>query len=185
MNKTMSVLLSLLLVFSLTPPAFAEEITDIVLEDIPEYTGRFGPSSGLMYGFKLMLENVDESLTFNTMRKLEKKAMYAQRRLSEAKGEITQNRLEAFERVMALYSEKITDVETSLNETTTPTTDLENRLNTIQLRIEQQKMVLTQLKLKNPSSAWLNNAIEKAARIESALETQTGRKITGSLKNGV
>ena len=51
--------------------AFAEELT-VEFDDIQPYTGSFPPSH-ILYRFKLMLERFDEGLTFNPVKKMEKK----------------------------------------------------------------------------------------------------------------
>ena len=86
-------------VILMTPLGFAQDATTsddetIIAEfnDIEPYSGNYGPESNL-YQVKLILERIDEVLTFDPVRKIEKKLEHAKTRLAEAKGEIIQNRI--------------------------------------------------------------------------------------------
>ena len=123
--------------FSLMPSsmAFAETATtQLIYEDIQPYDGSFGPNSRL-YGVKLMLEKIDEALSFDPAKKVEKKLNNARTRLAEAKGELLQNRMANAEKVMARYQNKRAEAETELVKAGVGATEALNaRLEKVQIK---------------------------------------------------
>ena len=147
-------------VILMTPLGFAQDATTsddetIIAEfnDIEPYSGNYGPESNL-YQVKLILERIDEVLTFDPVRKIEKKLEHAKTRLAEAKGEIIQNRIANANKILELgYENKIVEVNADLVKLSEGASiAMKNRLEASQIKAEQHKLVIQSLIDKNPDA---------------------------------
>ena len=191
--KPLSTIMAIIFALSMLPfvdMAFAQEteVTELIYEDIQPYTGSFGPDTNL-YGVKLMLERIDEALTFDPAKKVEKKLNNARTRLAEAKGELLQNRVANAEKVMNKYMTKMNEAETELYKAgMNADAALKARLEKVQIKAEQHKLVLQGLISQIPETREadglynaLDNAIQNAERLETRFESQLNKKIEGRL----
>jgi hypothetical protein len=81
----------------------------------PQNTGTIGPDNPL-YGFKIALENFDESFTFNQSERLEKEINHTDLRLSELQSALADNNTEAINRTLDLYWQKYNQTENTLDQ---------------------------------------------------------------------
>lgn len=179
--------MAIIFALSLTPLGFAQEIstTQLTYGDIEPYTGMFGPSSRL-YKFKLMLEGLDETLTFDPVNKLEKKLKHAHKRLAEVKGELLKNRQGVAEQTMARYALKMAETEQELAVACKDATEeTKQKLEQIQIRAEVHRLALGELIVKNPDASGLKtaleNAVQNAERLENRFEFRLNKRINSTL----
>lgn len=133
MIKKLIILMFLISLAMIPTQTFAED--DIV--GMEPYTGMIGPNH-FLYRFKLMMERVDEALTFNSAKKLDKQMKYAQLRLAEAQHEISMNRTQTAEKAMLNYNNQMQKVNTSLNKEGIYMGVGETKMQTIQQNILEQ-----------------------------------------------
>lgn len=88
--------------------------TPLPSDTIPPYTGAIGPDSPL-YGFKITLENLDESFTFNQSEKLDKEINHTELRLSELTAALAKNQTDAVNRTLDQYLQKYNQSEMTLD----------------------------------------------------------------------
>lgn len=142
MMKKLIILMFLISLAMIPTQTFAEN--DIV--GIEPYTGMIGPNH-FLYRFKLMMERVDESLTFDPVKKMEKQMKYAQLRLAEAQHEISMNRTQTAEKAMLNYNTQMQKVNTVLNNEKLYTALIETKMQTEQKNIIEQ--IQAKLETKN------------------------------------
>ena len=163
--------------------AFAEEYS-AEFDDIAPYTGMFG-SDHALYKFKLMLERFDEGLTFNPVKKMEKKMNHAQLRLAEAKREMLFNRVQNADMTMELYKEKMVDVNADMSKAiaSPQTENMRIGLENMQVHMERHRLVVQKMKQDN-DDLMVNTAIME--QIRTQLKEHTGNTITAKLRyNGI
>ena len=154
-------------------------------------TGTIGPDNPL-YGFKIALENFDESFTFNQSERLEKEFNHTDLRLSELQSALADNNTEVINRTLDLYWQKYNQTENTLdqlafNDTfnmTAPNdtsriqnppgvTGLENALN----NLNRHQEIFQNLTQKYPDNQGLarayNNSLEREHRFEEKIQERS------------
>jgi len=81
----------------------------------PQDIGGIGPENPL-YGFRIALENFDESFTFNQSERLEKEINHTDLRLSDLQSALADNNTDAINRTLDLYWKKFNQTEDSLGQ---------------------------------------------------------------------
>lgn len=97
-------------------PVAAEETTNgtvLTTDTLEPIDGAIGPANPL-YGFKLTLENIDESFTLNQTEKLEKMVNRTELRLAELKAALEANQTDAANRTLEEYLLKYNQTEDTL-----------------------------------------------------------------------
>ncbi len=141
-------------------------------DDIEPYAGSIGPGS-VFYGFKTALEDLDEGITFNATRKLEKKESHARLRLAEAKAELRRNNIRDAEKALERYREEIRtsgDLVSSL-----PVNG--SGLLQAQRSIVKHQFVLEQLLASHPNVTGLERAFNNSVELEERFELKTRTKL--------
>lgn len=144
----------------------------VLVDDIEEYNGSIGPDNAL-YGLKLAFEILDESFTFNTTEKLEKKVYHSNLRLSEAKTELKKKNNEGAKKAFENYKEKINETENSISNIKGNYSGILNA----QKMIEKHQYVLERLLESHPDNGGLLNAYNKSVELEDKFEEKTERKL--------
>jgi hypothetical protein len=157
----------------------------------PQNTGTIGPDNPL-YGFKIALENFDESFTFNQSERLEKEINHTDLRLSELQSALADNNTEAINRTLDLYWQKYNQAEDTLdqlafNDTLNMTAPndtrrmqssrgvngLENALN----NLNRHQEIFQNLTQKYPDNRGLarayNNSLEREQRFEEKIQERS------------
>lgn len=173
-RKTIFVL-TLIIALALLPfnSVFALDTTEF--EDIEPYTGSI-PYGHILYPLKLMFEDIDEALTFDPIRKMEKRLNHAELRLSEAKREMLLNH--TTNRLMLNYRNKLTDVAIQLvrlNDTDM-VGESQLGLKNAQLRIEHHRQVLQKMSDDNPENRGLMVAVQNTNQLRERFEQKIGKK---------
>ncbi len=97
-------------------PAAAETATNVtipVTDAVQPFRGVIGPDNPL-YGFRLSLENIDESFTLNQTEKLEKMINRTELRLAELESALAANQTDAVNRTLDQYLQKYNQTEDTL-----------------------------------------------------------------------
>ena len=180
--KTLAILTMFLL---LMQPAYAEELgtIDVELLDIEPYTGMFGPGH-MLYGFKLMLEGVDEFITFQPEAKLLKKMQHAQLRLAEAKGEQLKNNEAYMAKALEQYQKSVDKVTLDIAKQKakqTVSAEMNASIDTAQLFMEQQRLMLQQMQMQYPELTALKNAVQTNIMVMEQVEEHTQKRINGTI----
>ena len=181
--KSMNIMMAMILAMAFMPLAIAQEQTTtqaVQFTDIEPYEGRIPPGH-FLYKFKLMFENVDEMVTIDPVKKMEKKLAHARTRLAEAKTEMAQNRTVNTEMVMAQYRQKMTDVESRFDEFKDVDVSAEAQagLENAQLRIEHHRLILNQMIEDKPDNIGLKVAVQNAEQLRNRFEEKLGTTIDG------
>jgi len=176
MNTLRKTLIGILLfVFTMNIIGAAQQdnlSSQALVDDIEEYNGSIGPDNAL-YGLKLAFEILDESFTFNTTEKLEKKVYHSNIRLSEAKTELKKKNNEGAKKAFENYKEKINETEDSISNIKGNDSGIINA----QKMIEKHQYVLERLLESHPDNAGLLNAYNKSVELEDRFEEKTKRKL--------
>lgn len=135
------------------------------------YDGPNGPGSAL-YGFRLALENLDESFTFNQTERVDKQMNHAQLRIREALHELAQNKTQAADEALDLYWQKINQTEAAL----APFGTNSNGLLHAQEMIAKHQVVLEQLRLSHPNNTGLERAYANSLQLEYKFQEKTQMK---------
>ncbi|MDD1702978.1 MAG: DUF5667 domain-containing protein [Methanoregula sp.] len=173
-------------------PAAADPANGTYAAQIPnthQVNGTIGPDNPL-YGFRIALENFDESFTYNQSERLEKEINHTDLRLVELQNALAENNTDAINRTLDLYWQKFNQTEDTLgqlasNDTlnlTSPdvtgrgpgNTGLENARNMID-RHQETLQNLTQEYPDNPGLARAyNNSLELMQRFEEKIQERNG-----------
>jgi hypothetical protein len=157
----------------------------------PQDIGGIGPDNPI-YGFKIALENFDESFTSNQSERLEKEINHTDQRLSELQNALADNNTEAINTTLDLYWQKFNQTENTLdqmefNDTLNMTapndtsrmwspndTGLENALE----MISHHQDILQNLTQRYPDNRGLarayNNSLEQEQRFEEKIQEHNG-----------
>lgn len=141
------------------------ELTNYTGEDIQPYTGYIGPDSPL-YELKIIVENIDEQLTFNKTAKIEKKLKHAKTRISEAKRELLKNRNETASKAMSKYAQKSQDIENEIRINGDKIVGLENA----RIQIMKHQLVLQILSKQNPDNVGIQKALYNTGVLQIKFE---------------
>ena len=125
-------------------------------DDIPEYDGPVG-SDHALYGWKLALQNLDETFTLNPNDKLAKKIAHLEERIAEYKAASNKKNEKAALKALEVYEEKLNEIETS-NIDDSKVTGLFNAVQ----RIQKHKFILENLTKLNPDNKGLQRAYENS-----------------------
>ena len=161
--KILTIIIALMLVM------LPINVSAVETDDIEPYQGTVNPTHWL-YNFKLMMENIDESFTFNQTRKMEKKLEHADLRIAEMKYLINTNETDYLDYVGLIYNQKIVDI--NRIESIYNVTGLENA----QLRLQQHQLVLQNV-LEQHNTDVLSLAIQNAETIENRFIEQIQQKV--------
>ena len=179
MIKKEKILMLLIIYGIFLCPVYAEEI-NVEMNDIDLYTGKIAYEHSF-YQLKLFFENIDEMLTFDPMRKMEKKMDHARLRIAEAKFELLMNRTENADKVMLHYGKEVLEVE-DLFVDILEDEDIKgissNQIQDIQKEIERQKIVLENLDYEGFNHQF---SLEKIEQIQTRLQEFTGNTIKGEV----
>ena len=144
--------------------------TEMQFDDIEPYAGNIPPGH-FMYGFKLMFENVNEMLTLDRTRRIEKKLKHAQTRLAEAKLEMSQNRVQTVNKLMERYRTKMLGVELDIKKITYSdlaglSVEKKIRIENVATQIQRHEQILNKLSENNPDNVGLQNAVQNAKQLQ-------------------
>ncbi|MCX9081387.1 MAG: DUF5667 domain-containing protein [Candidatus Methanoperedens sp.] len=164
----------IILAFTLNMIGLAQEdiSPDELVDDIEEYNGSIGPDNAL-YGLKLAFEGLDESFTFNTTEKLEKKIYHSRLRISEAKTELKNKNDEGAKKAFEYYKEKMKETQDSIAEEK----DNDSGMLNAQKMITKHHYILERLLELHPNNAGLLNAYNNSIELENKFEEKTDRKV--------
>jgi hypothetical protein len=171
-------------------PVAADSASSIYTAQVsnnPQDIGGIGPDNPL-YGFKIALENFDESFTSNQSERLEKEIDHTDQRLSELQNALADNNTEAINTTLDLYWQKFNQTENTIdqmefNDTlniTAPNdtshmwgpndTSLENALD----MLDHHQEILQNLTQRYPGNPGLarayNNSLEQGQRFEEKIQ---------------
>ncbi len=149
-----------------------------IVDDVKPYEGSVGPGSAL-YGLKIALENLGERFTFNETQKIEKQVEHAELRLSEAKAEIKNNNIEAANRALEMYREKIQAADDRISGISRNEPQLLNA----QERLVKHELVLQQLLESQPDNKGLQTALDNSQKLEGKVESKTRIKFEREVSN--
>jgi len=175
MNKKGIVMIGIILlalVFSLIGAAKASESTEDLVDDIPEYNGSLGPDNPF-YGFRLALENWDESFTLNATEKLDKKVANSRMRIAEAKAELKKKNSEAAQNAFEHYKEKIKETEASISEIPGNDSGILNA----QKMIAKDQYALEKLLESHPDNIGIQSAYNNNRELEYKFENKSERHL--------
>ena len=144
-----------------------------VSDTIEPYNGPIGADSPL-YGLKLAMEDLDETITFNDTRRVEKQLDHGRLRIAEVRRELQQNRGETAERALEQYKQKLNLTEGSL----TPFTSNATGLLHAQEMIARHEEVLASLVLQFPNNTGLLRAYNNSLSLEQKFEKKTEMRFT-------
>lgn len=175
-----------------TPVAAETNTTSPVqtAETVQPYNGAIGPDNPL-YGFKIALENFDESFTLNPSEKLEKEINRTELRLAELQTALEANQTDSANRTLDLYWQKFNQTQDTLdqmtfNDTYTTTapgnttrtrspngTGLENALE----NLNRHQVIFQNLMQEYPNNTGLvrayNNSLERELRFEEKIQERS------------
>lgn len=172
MRFTVTGIILLAFIMNIIGAAQEDKSPDELVDDIEEYNGSIGPENSL-YGLKLAFEGLDESFTFNTTEKLEKKIYHSRLRISEAKTELKKKNDEGAKKAFEYYDEKINETEDSISGNLGNDSGIFNA----QKMIEKHQYVLERLFELHPENTGLLNAINNSIGLEYKFEEKTDRKL--------
>jgi len=160
--------------------------------DIPPYPDAMGPDSPL-YGFKITLENLDESFTFNQSEKLDKEINHTELRLSELTAALAKNQTDAVNRTLDQYWQKFNQSEMTLDliassgnvpdttvsngSSTKPPqngTGLEQALQNLQLHQNTFRNLMEEYPNNTGLAQAYNNSLKRELRFEEKIRERTG-----------
>ncbi len=149
-----------------------------IVDDIKPYEGSIGPGSAL-YGLKIAIENMGETFTFNETEKVKKQVEHAELRLAEAKAELKKNNIDAANRAIERYREKIQ----AADDRVTGIRRQEPELLDAQERIVKHQLVLQQLLEAHPGNRGLETALNNSQRLEVRFENKTRIRLEHEVSN--
>lgn len=139
--------------------------------DIEPYNGPIGADSPL-YGLKIAMEDLDETFTFNDTQRVEKRLDHGRLRISEARRELQQSRVETAERALEQYRLKLNITEVSLAPFASNATGLLHA----QEMITRHQEVLARLVQLYPNNTGLLRAYNNSLSLEQKFENKTEMK---------
>ncbi len=161
----------ILLIFSFnTGTAIAKD--NSIIEDIEPYDGGIGPGNPF-YGFKIVIENLGETFTFNESQKLEIQLEHARNRIAEAKAELRNRNDNSADIAMDSFVEKIQAVDDRITGIDRNDTGLLNAQN----ETVKHRFVLEHLLDDHPNSTGLRRALNNSLRLEDKFELKTDRSV--------
>jgi hypothetical protein len=143
-----------------------------LLDDIEEDDSTIGPDS-VFYGFKIALDDMDVTFTFNEADKLEKQISKAQKRLAEIKAALKKNNSRAADIAIEQYR---VDNEKA-NESVSKRKTNDSGLIRAQSKIAKHQFVLEGLIESHPNNTGLIRAHENSERLLSKFATKTKVKL--------
>ncbi len=143
-----------------------------IVEDIKPNNGGTGPGSPL-YGFKIVIENLGESLTFNESRKLEIQLEHAGNRIAEAKAEFRDRNDDSVNIAMDNFLEKIREVDDGITGIDRNNTGLLRA----QKEIVKHRFVLEHLLDDHPNNTGLRRALNNSLKLEDKFESKTDTSV--------
>lgn len=151
---------------------------DIDFDEIKAYGGIVGPNN-IFYGFKLILERVDETLTFDPVRKVEKQLENAELRIAEAKAEMLHNRVNVAEATMARYTTKMATINAGIKNMLEGDKDPNaTRIENLQKTMERQMETIRIMEQDNSGLSISTRNIEEA---QTKLIAETGKIYRGKI----
>ncbi|MEN6396950.1 MAG: DUF5667 domain-containing protein [Methanoregula sp.] len=162
--------------------------TEPINATVEPYNGAIGPGSPL-YGFKIALENVDESFTLNQSEKLAKEIQRTELRLAELKSALAANETDAANRTLDLYWQKLNQTEDTLdqmgfNDTGNISAPKVNGLENAWANLNRHKVIFQNLTLAYPNHAGLARAYNNSLERELKFEEKIQKRISSGQNNG-
>jgi hypothetical protein len=108
MRKIASFTVAMMILAAMVPVSLAQQ------DDIRPYDGWAGADSPL-YGIKLFIQQLEESLAGNSTQKLQKQMVHAEERLSEAQAMANANNFAAMEAAINGYADKLGEINGTMN----------------------------------------------------------------------
>jgi hypothetical protein len=108
-KKLLTILIAATMLLAIMPLSSAES------DEVQAYNGWFGADSPL-YGLKLLIENIDESLAGDVNAKLIKQMAHAEKRLSEAYALGLKNNTRAMENALNEYTRMMGQINTTMDD---------------------------------------------------------------------
>ncbi len=143
-----------------------------IIEDIEPYNGGIGPGNPF-YGFKIVIENLGESFTFNESQKLVIQLEHARNRIAEVKAELRNRNDDAANIAIDNFVEKIQTVDDRITGIDRNDTGLLNAQN----ETVKHRFVLEHLLDDHPNSTGLRRALNNSLRLEDKFESKTDRSV--------
>ncbi len=139
-------------------------------DDEESDTGIFGPGH-LLYRLEIAFENMDETFTFNSSEKLGKQVSHARHRINEYRKALKQNDMEAADKALAQYEEKMN----GLNDSMSGLSDEEiGYINVKQMMLKHQ-FILENLSISHPDNKGLQRAYKNSKNREEKLRSKFER----------
>ncbi|CAG0973129.1 hypothetical protein METP3_01617 [Methanosarcinales archaeon] len=139
-------------------------------DDDESDTGIFGPGH-LLYRLKIAFENMDETFTYNSSEKLGKQVSHARHRINEYRKALKQNDMEAADKALAQYEEKMNGVNASISEISDRDTGY---INAKQMVLKHQ-LILENLSISHPDNKGLQRAYKNSKKLEEKLRSKSVR----------
>lgn len=139
-------------------------------EDDESDTGIFGPGH-LLYRLQIAFENMDETFTYNSSEKLGKQVSHARHRINEYRKALKQNDMEAAEKALTQYEEKMNGVNASISELS----DTDNSYNNAKQEILKHQFILENLSISHPDNKGLQRAYKNSKNLEEKIRSKFAR----------
>ena len=136
-------------------------------DDETEDESLIGPGNAL-YGLSIAFENIGEIFTFNASEKLGKQVSHARKRIAEARAALKRNDIEAANRALANYEEKMSQA----NGTISQLSDKDTGLVHAQQMILKHQLILENLSISHPNSTGLQKAYKNSKNLEEKLRSK-------------
>ena len=136
-------------------------------DDDESDTGIFGPGH-LLYRLTIAFENMDETFTYNSSEKLGKQVSHARHRINEYRRALKQNDMEAADKALALYEEKMSGVNASMSEFSDEDSDYIN----VKQMILKNQFILENLSISHPDNKGLQKAYKNSKNLEEKLRSK-------------
>ena len=147
---------------TLTPDATPE-----VDDDETEVESLIGPGNAL-YGLSIAFENIGEIFIFDPSEKLGKQVSHARKRIAEARAALKRNDIDAANRALVEYEEKLSEA----NGTISQLSDKDTGLVHAQQRILKHQLILENLSISHPNSTGLQKAYKNSKKLEEKLRSK-------------
>jgi len=136
-------------------------------DDDESDTGIFGPGH-LLYRLGIAFENMDETFTYNSSEKLGKQVSHARHRINEYRKALNQNDMEAADKALAQYEEKMNGVNASISELS----DKDNGYINSKQMILKHQFILENLSISHPDNKGLQRAYKNSKNLEEKLRSK-------------
>jgi hypothetical protein len=139
-------------------------------DDDESETGIFGPGH-LLYRLEIAFENMDETFTYNSSEKLGKQVSHARHRINEYRKALKQNDMEAADKALAQYEEKMNRVNDSMSGLTDKDTGYIN----VKQEMLKHQFILENLSISHPDNKGLQRAYKNSKNREEKFRSRFER----------